>query len=152
MPYDQKKAEKTAQDLLGMRFKMGGRGLPAEAPQIGAQVGPKEIDCYGVLIYFFKQFGVNLPDYSYLDNWDEKEEHYLKHYSSMFKKLSGDEKPVPGDVILFKNVPEAVNHAGVYIGDGKFIHAYRKVGVKIERLAHKHWKSKVYGYFRLKDD
>ena len=155
MIFDQKKCESIAQDLLGMKFKMGGRG-------------PEEIDCYGVLVYFFREFGVDLPDYSYLDDWNPKEEYYLKEYASFFRRLDPQEVGaprgvgeaatpqgntpllIPGDMILFQNVEGASNHAGVYIGDGKFIHAYRKIGTKIDRLVSPIWKKKIYGYLRLK--
>lgn len=138
MLFDERKSEKIAQDLLGMEFEMGGRGEN------------KKIDCYGVLIYYFSKFGIKLPDYSYLDDWDDKEEYYLKEYSSMFRKLEDHEEPQCGDVILFKNMVESANHAGVYLGNNKFIHAYQKIGTKIDSLTHPVWKKKIYGFFRLK--
>lgn len=137
MLFDQKKSDEISQKLLGMTFKMGGRG-------------PEEIDCYGVLIQYFKSFGIDLPDYSYVDDWDEKEDIYLQHYSSLFRKLSDGETPGTGDVVLFKNIPESANHAGVYLGDDRFVHSYRKIGVKIDRLSNRAWAKKIYGVFRLK--
>jgi len=206
MLFDRKKSEQIAQDLLEMKFKMGGRGLPAEAEALGGlpaeasaqagesspsplaaspegplaqrggeggasgseepmarrgegakasgPVGPparREIDCYGLLCLYYEQFGIRLPDYSYLDDWDEKEEHYLKEYSSFFRKLDPNEIPETGDMILFLNVPGAANHAGLYLGESRFVHANRKIGVKIDSLTNPVWKKKVYGFFRIKD-
>jgi len=140
MRFEKIKCQEIAQELLGMEYKMGGRGKD------------KKIDCYGILCYFFDCFAVRLPDYSYIENWDDKEEHYLKEYSSMFRRLEEKEKPEPGDVILFRNMEGASNHAGVYIGDGEFIHSIRKIGTKISRLRERPWKEKQNGFYRLKKE
>ena len=139
MKFDDKKSEKIAQHLLRMQFEMGGRGED------------RKIDCYGVLKYFYAQFDIHLPDYSYRDDWNEKEELYLREYASFFRKLGADEPPEIGDMILFINTAEAANHAALYLGKGRFIHAYRNIGTKIDLLTHKFWKQKIHGFFRIKD-
>jgi cell wall-associated NlpC family hydrolase len=53
-------------------------------------------------------------------------------------------------MILFVNTVEAPNHAGVYLGDGRFVHSYQKIGITIDSLVtNKIWKERVYGFFRL---
>lgn len=130
------RSDEISQSLLGMSFEIGGRG-------------PKEIDCYGVLKYYYEQFGFNLPDYSYVDDWSENSKQYLREYASFFRKLDKDEKLEIGDVILFYS-KETANHAGVYLGDGRFIHAFDKAGTRIDSLTTPLWKQKIYGYFRVK--
>jgi cell wall-associated NlpC family hydrolase len=137
MKFTKIRSDEISQELLGMSFELGGRG-------------PGKIDCYGVLIYFFKEFGLKLPDYSYVDDWTGKTELYIQEYASFFRKLDGDEKLEIGDMILF-NSKENPGHAGVYLGESKFIHAYQKAGTRIDSLTNKLWKDKVFGFFRVND-
>jgi cell wall-associated NlpC family hydrolase len=137
MQFDKIKSDEISQSLLGMSFELGGRG-------------PKTIDCYGVLKYFFSEFGLKLPDYSYVDDWGENSDVYLQNYAECFRKLDKDETLEIGDVILF-NSKENPGHAGVYLGESRFVHAYRKAGTKIDSLVNPVWKGKIYGYFRIKE-
>jgi cell wall-associated NlpC family hydrolase len=102
------------------------------------------------LIYFFKEFDLKLPDYSYIDTWGENSNLYLQEYANFFRKLDKDEKLEIGDVILF-NGKENPSHTGVYLGDSKFVHAYQKAGTRIDSLVNPIWKGKVYGKFRVKE-
>lgn len=138
MLFDRAKSELISQSLLGLKFKIGGRGNDGT------------VDCYGVLLHYFKEFGLNLPDYAYLDDWSGETELYLQEYASFFRKLDKDEKLEIGDMILF-NSKENPSHAGVYLGESRFISSYEKVGTKIDSLTNPVWKGKVYGYFRIKD-
>jgi len=135
--FDKEKSEQAAQDLLGMQFEIGGRG-------------PKVIDCYGVLKFYFGEFGLNLPDYSYVEDWAGQTELYLMEYAKFFRKLSPDEELEIGDVILF-NSKENPSHTGIYLGEERFIHAYEKAGTRIDSLTNRAWKGKIYGYFRNKE-
>ena len=79
--------------------------------------GPNAFDCSGFTSYVYKQFGVNIPS------------------SSVAQRSVGRYVPKselrPGDIVCFKNT----NHVGIYIGNGKFVHAStRKTGVKISSL------------------
>ena len=138
--FSQTKTKEISQSLLGMNFKIGGRGEN------------KETDCYGVLCVFYLEFGIKMPDYTCQEDWGENEGAYLREYAQMFRKLDEDEEPSCGDMVVFKNVEGACNHAGVYLGDGEFIHSLRKAGTKISKLREKPWKAKFYGYFRIKEE
>jgi cell wall-associated NlpC family hydrolase len=138
MLFDKIKSDKVAQDLLGMKFEIGGRG-------------PEKIDCYGVLTAYYENFGLKLPDYSYVEDWNGKTELYLQEYASFFRKLDKDEKLEIGDMILF-NSKENPSHSGIYLGEGNFIHAYEKAGTKIDSLTNSIWKGKIYGNFRIKNE
>ncbi|MFW5394266.1 NlpC/P60 family protein, partial [Yersinia sp. 2544 StPb PI] len=43
-----------------------------------------------------------------------------------------------GDLVFFKTSRQT-RHVGVYIGEGKFIHASSSVGVTISKLDNKYW-------------
>lgn len=138
--FDKKKSSEIAQQLLGMTFEIGGRG-------------PKKVDCYGILCLFYREFGIEMPDFTKLDDWEadgHNSSFYLSQYASLARKLSKNEKPECGDFILFRNVKDSPNHAGVYLGDNRFVHSYKKIGVKIDSLTNSVWKSKIYGFFRIR--
>lgn len=136
--FAKQKSDEISQSLLGMKFELGGRG-------------PEKIDCYGVLKYFYNEFDLKLPDYSYVDDWSGKTDLYLQEYASFFRKLGKDEELEIGDMLLF-NSKENPGHAGVYLGESKFIHAYDKAGTKIDSLTNPVWKGKIFGYFRINEE
>lgn len=45
-----------------------------------------------------------------------------------------------GDLVFFKIRTRDISHVGVYLGDGKFVHASRSRGVIISDLDHAYWK------------
>lgn len=49
-----------------------------------------------------------------------------------------------GDVLFFGRTPEKINHTGMYIGNGEFIHATRfdQPVVQIDKLGDSHWNSR----------
>ncbi len=141
--FDKKQAEEVAQKLLGTKFELGGRAFGIS------------LDCYGLLIAFFKEFGIDLPDYSYIDDWAENEDQYLKRYQSLARRLADDEDLETGDILIFGKVPEVGNHAGVYLGKNRFVHCSYKIGTKINSTndktrKDKTWKSYIILRLRLK--
>ena len=136
--FDEKQAKKIAQKLLGSKFELGGRLFGIS------------LDCYGLLIAFFKEFGIELPDYSYLDDWAENEDQYLRRYQSLARRLNEDEKLEIGDIVIFGKVPEIGNHAGVVIEKNKFVHCCYKIGTRIDSVNDEKWKSHTILRLRLK--
>jgi len=58
----------------------------------------------------------------------------------------------PGDLLYFGDSPEKVNHTGMYIGGGEFIHATSqgRPMVQISRLDEAPWNERLVGCRRLK--
>lgn len=58
----------------------------------------------------------------------------------------------PGDLLYFGDAPEKVNHTGMYIGGGEFIHATSqgRPMVQISRLDEAPWNERLVGCRRLK--
>ena len=88
-----------AKEFLGIPYLWGG-----ESPEEG-------FDCSGLVYYVYGQFGVDL----------------YRVAKDMMK--NGTEVPLdnlePGDIVLFWNQESysEINHVGIYVGDGMFIHA-----------------------------
>ena len=61
-------------------------------------------------MYVFKQYGISLP-------------HNARTQANYGKYVS-KENLVPGDLVIFNDYANtSIGHSGIYIGDGKFVHA-----------------------------
>lgn len=85
-----------AMQFLGQDYNYGG-----ETPEDG-------FDCSGLIYYTYKQYGYKIS---------RTAEEQSKNGESIEK-----DELLPGDVLCFNNGGK-INHCGIYIGDGKFIHA-----------------------------
>jgi cell wall-associated NlpC family hydrolase len=63
-------------------------------------------------------------------------------------KWSRAERPESGDLVTIMIRPPYVNHLGVVVGGGRFIHILNKTQVVIERLSDPVWKIRIAGFYR----
>lgn len=103
--------------------------------QWGAE-GPDKFDCSGLVLYVYKELGVQLPRAS-----------GMQAYSGAhvdFKDLQ------PGDLVFFKLNGSSIDHVGIYVGHSKFVHAPKKYQpVKTESLNNSYWRRHFKGGRRL---
>ncbi len=88
-----------AKSFLGTPYQWGG-----ETPEEG-------FDCSGLVFYVYGQFGVDL----YRVACDQAKNGTAVNLEAL----------MPGDIVLFWNRASysEINHVGIYVGDGSFIHA-----------------------------
>ena len=56
----------------------------------------------------------------------------------------------PGDLVFFNTMKRAFSHVGIYMGEGKFIHAPRSGGqVRIEDMRQAYWTTRFNGARRV---
>ncbi len=56
----------------------------------------------------------------------------------------------PGDLVFFNTMRRAFSHVGIYVGDGKFIHAPRSgASVRVEDMQASYWKKRFNGARRV---
>lgn len=59
----------------------------------------------------------------------------------------------PGDLVFFNTMRRAFSHVGIYVGDGKFIHAPKPgAEVRVESLAVSYWSQRFNGARRVLDE
>ena len=91
-------------------------------------------DCSGFIYYAFNAAGLKIP------RWDTQ---------SMFDNSTDVDEPVPGDIVFFENTYRSgISHAGIYLGEGNFIHAGSKK-VEISSIDSVYWKDKFTGFKRF---
>ncbi len=108
-----------ARQYLGTPYRWGG-----ESPATG-------FDCSGLMQYAFKQLGVDIPRVS--------QDQYTSGQQVPREALQ------PGDLVFFSKAGD-VHHVGMYVGDGKFLHAPRTGDVvKISSLSEPHYAAEYCG-------
>jgi cell wall-associated NlpC family hydrolase len=108
---------------IGVRYRWGG-------------TSPAGFDCSGLIYYTFARQGVALPRTTY-DMYDAG-------------------VPVPrdelqaGDIVFFQTLRPGPSHAGIYLGDGRFIHASRGGrGVRITPMDDDYYATRFLGARRF---
>ncbi|WP_396434417.1 C40 family peptidase [Limnohabitans sp.] len=116
-----------ALSLLDAPYAWGGRG-----PATG-------FDCSGLVAHVFREGGGI----------------QLKGTSA---ELGRQSRPIarhlllPGDLVFFNTLGRRHSHVGVYVGDGRFVHASNpRTGVRIDVLSNRYYAQRFEGAHRLLD-
>jgi cell wall-associated NlpC family hydrolase len=115
-----------AAGLIGTRYRYGG-----QSPQTG-------FDCSGFTSWVFREaVGIQLP-------------------RTAREQFAGPGSPVPrnarraGDLVFFRQSRRGIDHVGIYVGEGRFVHAPSRGGrVRIDTLSLPHWQRTYEGARRL---
>lgn len=102
--------------LVGTPYRWGGN-----SPETG-------FDCSGLINYVFRETaGLSLPR--------------TTAGLSELPNATPSSALRPGDLVLFSTSGKRVNHAGIYVGDGRFLHAPSTGGhVRIDDLQASYWQ------------
>ncbi len=106
----------SAMSLIGTPYVWGGN-----TPESG-------FDCSGLIVYVYKGSGIKLP-------------RTTSAMSSMVSPSINRNALQAGDLVFFAtNGGRTVSHAGIYVGDGRFVHAPSSGGVvKLNNLNENYW-------------
>jgi cell wall-associated NlpC family hydrolase len=101
------------------------------APYVWAGASPAGFDCSGLVSYVYGKVGVAIP-------------HNAAQQFRYGTPVPRD-RLRPGDLVFFNRL----RHNGIYLGDGRFIHATEPGGVKITRLDDDWFRTRWVGARRL---
>jgi len=109
----------TVKEYIGTPYRWGG-------------ASEKGMDCSGFVRHIYsKTSNLDLPHSS------------QQQYSLPIMKKVPRENLRTGDLIFFSLKGKRVNHVGIYLDDGDFIHAGRQSGVTISSLDNQYWKLRM---------
>lgn len=112
--------QKEMKEYLGIPYRSGGTSF-------------RGMDCSGFARTIYSNlFGIELPHNS-----------AAQFSFPKLHKIDEDELQT-GDLVFFSR-KKRINHVGVYLGDGNFIHATNGKGIVISSLDDQHWKSRMVG-------
>ncbi|MFC2949215.1 C40 family peptidase [Virgibacillus sediminis] len=105
-------------------------------PYVWGGTSTSGFDCSGFIYWAYKQAGKDIARTSTDGYFDRS--HYVSN-------------PQPGDLVFFKNTYRpGISHMGIYLGNGKFIHAASSTGVAIADVNDPYyWGAKFDSYKRL---
>ena len=115
---------RTALAYRGSRYARGGTGRGG-------------FDCSGFTRYVYSRFGIKLP-------------HSSAAQAGTGTPVSKDDLQ-PGDLVFFQTGRRGISHVGIYIGDGKFVHASNHGrGVTVDSLGSSYYGSRYRGARRIR--
>lgn len=113
-----------AMAYLGTRYKYGGT-----SPATG-------FDCSGLIWYVFNDLGIDVP-------------RVAAEQAKLGERVARAELE-RGDLVFFNTAGRRYSHVGIYVGDGKFLHAPRTGGkVRVEAMNKRYWNSRYNGARRV---
>ena len=117
-----------AMGLLGVPYKRG--GISEE----------KGFDCSGFVRHMFeKSVGLVLP-------------RRAEEQAKVTEEINRSDLK-PGDLVFFNTMKRTFSHVGIYVGDGKFIHAPRPgKAVRVDDMREAYWQKRFNGARRVQSD
>lgn len=113
---------------LGIPYRFGGT-----SPETG-------LDCSGLVLNVFRNaVGLDLP-------------RTARQMAGLGDKISRSDLQ-PGDLVFFNTMRRTFSHVGIYLGDGKLVHAPSRGGkVRVESIGTRYWAKRFNGARRLIDE
>lgn len=113
---------KTAFSMLGVPYMFGG-------------MSPGGFDCSGFVCYVFGKAGISLPRMA------DSQYYALTHITRGNLQT--------GDLVFFETYCPGPSHVGIYVGDGKFIHASCSQGITVSEVFTGYWGARYLGAGRV---
>jgi cell wall-associated NlpC family hydrolase len=123
-------------DLIGIPFVDEGRD-----PATG-------LDCWGLFVLAQKCLGNIVPDFKVSCFNTEGITGFFEIARESWTPV---EVPVPGDAVLMTLdpfMPNMIQHFGVYLGRGRFLHTLQKTHSHLSRIDDRFYKNKIRGFYR----
>lgn len=104
-------------------------------PYVWGGDSPGGFDCSGFIQYVFQEQDITIP----------------RTVSDIWNFSQPVDAPSVGDLVFFSTYQPGPSHMGIYLGDGKFIHAGESRGVEISEMSNEYWEPKYLGAKRIRN-
>lgn len=104
-------------------------------PYVFGGTTPYGFDCSGFTQYAFNRAGVYIPR--------------TADVQMAYGRPVSMNQLRPGDLVFYTTYEPGASHCGIYIGDGKFIHAGSSTGVTVASAFTGYWGARYYGACRI---
>lgn len=128
--------------FIGCPFKDGGRG-----EEIDPITRKPFYDCYGLFQAVFRAYRVEVADYRIGCFATDEIKKAFEQYKGEWEQIEKPEAPCAVALRMDADRPQIVNHFGVYVGNGKFIHTLQKTNSIISDIHDEYWKRKIEGFY-----
>lgn len=98
-------------------------------PYVWGGESPSGFDCSGFLLYVFQKQNIDIS----------------RTVATIWNRTKPVSTPKRGDIVFFETYKKGPSHAGIYLGNQKFIHAGSSKGVTISDMNHTYWKERYLG-------
>jgi cell wall-associated NlpC family hydrolase len=91
---------------------------------------PQGFDCSGLIYYAYQRNGIAIPRTT-------REQHRRAHPVRL-------QEITPGDLLFFRERKRGTSHVGLYVGEGRFVHASTSErAVTLSQLDNPYWKKRL---------
>ena len=104
-------------------------------PYVWGGTSPSGFDCSGFIQYVYQSEDITIP----------------RTVSEIWNFSEPVDAPSVGDLVFFSTYKPGPSHMGIYVGDGKFIHAGESRGVEISEMSNAYWEPKYLGAKRIRN-
>lgn len=98
---------------------------PSTRPLIGRPWSLGSYDCWGLIMAWHREHGIELRDFRKNYEWwkpEHGENLYQENYLNEGFLPIGEREPIAGDMVIMQLQANVWNHAGIYVGDNQLLH------------------------------
>jgi cell wall-associated NlpC family hydrolase len=116
--------------------------LPDFSQEVSAGLEDYSIAAIGLVGVPYRYGGSGLIGYVYQKVGQIKLPRTVEGIGQVGQSL-GNQTPAPGDLVFFNTQGHKHSHVGIYVGQGRFVHAPSKGGtVRLEKISSPYWSSR----------